>query len=384
MSIMECRLKVLILVINISCFNNIGISQNIFSVTIKTPSQLDRSYIQMSYDNGKQQVKVKSPLSRTLFTISDSFYSRYATIIVYYLDKRGMLINSKSFFISDKPAQIIFYQGNKRPLEKYKLTNAYDIDSMGAEKLKIFDSTERKDFNNFMSANRDKFGSNESLQIIAAEKGQKVWNKELEFITKYNNLYYSFWLFRNKIVPRLFTNTDSLLEIFNSIFPDSLKQSIEGKEILKVLSGRIQTRKNHIAPAFTTTDTKGVTLSLKGLRGKYVILDFWATWCGSCIEEIPTIRGIRERYPKSKLVIISVTYDVDTLAFLRTVKKYNMNWIHVFGDEDLIKKYGDKAIPTVYLLDRTGRVIYSREEDKDYGRGKLVKLSKVLKKRLRK
>ena len=70
------------------------------------------------------------------------------------------------------------------------------------------------------------------------------------------------------------------------------------------------------------------------------------------------------------------------MAFSKAVKKYKMNWVHIFGNEDLIKKYGDKAVPMLYLLDGAGKVIYSREEDKDYTDGKLILLSKILKERL--
>lgn len=376
------RLKFLLSFLFIFSCNAVGLSQKKFSATIQFPSQLDKTHIQLLYDNGKKEIKVKSVFSNRQITISDSFYSKYATITINYLDKRGMYLNSKSFFVPDEPAQINFYLQNKKPLEKYKLKNAYDLDSMGAEKLKLFDSSESRDFEDFMSAHRDEFGTNDSLQIIAGEKGLKLWNKELEFITENRNLYYSFWLFRREIIPRLFTNADSLLEIYNSVFPDSFKQSSEGAEILKVLEGRIHTRKNQQAPAFTAIDTRGKTISLSEYHGKYVILSFWASWCSPCIEEIPALKRIRDSYSEDRLEIISITYDKDTMAFSRAVKKYNMNWIHIFGNEDLIKKYGDQAVPMVYLLDDTGKVIYSREEDKDFGEQKLLFLSKILKERL--
>jgi thiol-disulfide isomerase/thioredoxin len=379
---MDSRFEFLLSFLFIFSCNAVGLSQKKFSATIQFPTQLDKTHIQLLYDNGKKEVKVKSLFSKKQITIVDSFYSKYAAIIFNYFDKSGMFLNSKSFFVTDKPAQIIFYSQNKKPLEKCKLINAYDLASMGAEKLALFDSSERRDFENFMVANRDKFGTNDSLQIIAGEKGLKLWRKELEFITENRNLYYSFWLFRREIIPRLFTNTDSLLQIYNSVFPDSFKQSVEGAEIVEVLNGRIKTRKNQQAPTFTAIDTQGKTISLSNYYGKYVILDFWASWCSPCIEEMPALKRIRDSYPADKLQIISITYDKDTMAFSRAVRKYKMNWIQIIGDEDLIKKYGDQAVPMVFLLDDTGKVIYSREEDKDYTDGKLILLSRILKEKL--
>lgn len=380
---MDRRLKFLLSWLFIFFFIEVGLCQKKISATIQFPSQLDKNRIIVSYDNGKKEIKNDLHFLNSQIIISDSFYSKYAAILINYLNKSGTaFLNSKSFFVTDKPAQIIFYPQNKKPLDRYKIINASDLDSMGGEKLKLFDSSENRDFENFMEVNRDKFGTNDSVQIIAGEKGLKLWNKELEFITQNADLYYSFWLFRKEIIPRLFTNTDSLLGIYNSVFPDSFKHSLEGAEIVKVLEGRIHTRKNQRAPAFTAIDTKGKTISLSEYHGKYVLLNFWASWCSPCIEEIPAIKRIRDSYPEDKLQIISITYDRDTMAFSKAVQKYNMNWIHIFGDEDLIKKYGDQAVPMVYLLDETGKVIYSREQDKDYGDGKLTLLRKILEEKL--
>lgn len=375
-------IKILLSILPMILWWAVGSSQKMFSATIQFPSELDRNHIQLRYDNGKNEIRIKTAISQNKVTVADSFYAKYATIIVNYLDSSGDFINSKSFFITDKPAEIIFTRQSHNPLDEFKLINAYDVEQRGARELRLFDSPERQEFEVFMKTNRFKLGSNDSLQMIAGEKGQRLWEKKLEFIEQNGGLYYSFWLFRRDIIPRLFTNTDSLLEIFNSVFPDSLKLSMEGEEILKVLNGRILTRKNQYAPDFTTVDIEGKRISLKDYRGKYVILNFWASWCVPCLEEIPSLKQFREKYPEDRLAIISITYDTDTTAFLNAIQKYNMDWVHVYNDEDLIKRYGDQAVPMVYLLDKNGKVIYGRNEDQDFKEGNLALLNEILQNRL--
>src|ERR1035441_6829851 len=87
--VMDSRLKFLLTVLFIFSCNAVVLSQKKFSATIQFPSQLDKTFIQLLYDNGKKEVKVKSLFSNSQITISDSFYSKYATIIINYLDKRG-------------------------------------------------------------------------------------------------------------------------------------------------------------------------------------------------------------------------------------------------------------------------------------------------------
>lgn len=168
-------------------------------------------------------------------------------------------------------------------------------------------------------------------------------------------------------------NIDSLIKIYNSSFSDSLKNSFEGSEIVKRLTGR-NVKKNVNAVEFTTIDAMGKTISLKDYRSKHVLLTFWASWCVPCVEEFPAIKNFRELYPEDKLEIIFVTLDSDSAKFSNAVKKYDLNWTHVFNDIELLKKYGVLAIPQVYLIDQKGVIIYSREEEKDLKLEVLIKL----------
>ena len=120
-------------------------------------------------------------------------------------------------------------------------------------------------------------------------------------------------------------------------------------------------------------------ISLDNYKSKYILLTFWASWCGPCVEEMPTINLMREKYSTDKFEIISVTLDDDLTKFSEAAKKYNMNWKHIFGDKDLVKKYGVIGIPEIYLIDKTGKIIYKREEEKDY---KLEYLTKLLAEKL--
>jgi thiol-disulfide isomerase/thioredoxin len=165
-----------------------------------------------------------------------------------------------------------------------------------------------------------------------------------------------------------------LLQFYNATFPDSLKQTFEGKEIIKKLAGRINTKRGGEAPDFIAKDFHGNTIALNKLHGRYVLLDFWASWCAPCMREMPEIKNIREKYSPKKLEIISIALDDDTLSFKAALEKIKPSWIEIYNNRDLINSYAIVQIPQLYLIDREGYVIYNNEEEKDYDLTKLKQL----------
>jgi thiol-disulfide isomerase/thioredoxin/protocatechuate 3,4-dioxygenase beta subunit len=113
------------------------------------------------------------------------------------------------------------------------------------------------------------------------------------------------------------------------------------------------------APAFDASTVDGKPLVLSKLQGKTVLLDFWATWCGPCVAEIPNLVKVHEEFGSRKdFEIISVSLDFDEAAMKKFVKKRKMDWIHVFGDDakSIADGYGVKGIPALFLIGPDGKV----------------------------
>jgi peroxiredoxin len=111
------------------------------------------------------------------------------------------------------------------------------------------------------------------------------------------------------------------------------------------------------APDFALKDSSGKTVSLKDYRGKVVLLDFWATWCHGCKEEIPWFSEFERKYAAKGLAVIGVSLDEDgwkvLKPFLETAKvPYRM----LLGDDPTAKKYGIDSMPDAFLIDRHGRI----------------------------
>lgn len=348
------------------------------NLTIQFPLNLEVKDISFQIDDGKDEYKkINVKIQNNKGLIVENFFSTYATIFIRYRTNKNSY--STSFWISERPAKITFnsmsFEDNW--LKKYTLTNAQNTSDIKAERnLNRFTAEADLDLKNFL-ANNLKWNSNDSLIILFEAKNKKLADKKLEFVRKNGDEYYSFWLFRRELVYSD-ANIDTLINIYNSVFPVKFKNSFEGKEAEKVLYGR-SLKKGKIAPDFTMQDIAKMPISLSKHKGKYVLLNFWASWCTPCIEEFPAIKKIRENFNIDRLEIISVNLDSDSLKFRNAIEKYQMNWLHISSNTDLLKKYAVTGIPVLYLINQNGEIVYSRDEEKDFS---LNILSTFLKEKL--
>ena len=114
------------------------------------------------------------------------------------------------------------------------------------------------------------------------------------------------------------------------------------------------------APDFTLTDTDGIKFSLSDYRGKVVLLDYMATWCGPCVTEMDHLKEVKENYYSKGVRIVSIDVDdAETSGELNDFRtEHECNWRFAAGGGSAGNTYGASAIPTLYLIDEKGMVAY--------------------------
>ena len=124
------------------------------------------------------------------------------------------------------------------------------------------------------------------------------------------------------------------------------------------------------APDFSATDLDGNSYSLSKMKGKVVLLEFWATWCGPCLPEIPYLKKVYKKFETEDFVMIGISFDNDIEALKEVVRKENMDWPQVLQTksfEDAISKsYNVRGIPKSYIIDKNGLIVGKNIRKDDY------------------
>jgi cytochrome c biogenesis protein CcmG/thiol:disulfide interchange protein DsbE len=112
------------------------------------------------------------------------------------------------------------------------------------------------------------------------------------------------------------------------------------------------------APSFTVTTQNGTRISLDQFGGKVLLLNFWATWCAPCVQEVPSLNQLQKQLGNSGLVVLGVSVDRSESAYATFLKRFNI----VFPtsrdpQEDISASYGTYRFPESYLIDKNGKVL---------------------------
>lgn len=137
-------------------------------------------------------------------------------------------------------------------------------------------------------------------------------------------------------------------------FVKAIKQNAEQKE--REEAGKMH--EGDVAPDFTLKSINGKNISLSSLRGKYVMLDFWGSWCGWCIKGIPDMKACYAKH-KDKLEILGIDCNDPVDRWKNAVAKHQLPWLNVRADEgsDILAKYSIQGFPTKIILSPEGKVV---------------------------
>ena len=146
---------------------------------------------------------------------------------------------------------------------------------------------------------------------------------------------------------------ESTSESAKQIVADYRKKKAEEKEM------RERMRDGNPAPEFTFQNEKGKTINIKKLKGKIIVLDFWASWCGPCRKEIPNVKKVYAEYKDKGIQFLSVSIDAKKEAWTKALKEEQMPWMQGWtpdAGKSVMNTYQFGGIPFIILIDKEGNI----------------------------
>ncbi|MDR6785231.1 peroxiredoxin [Pedobacter africanus] len=167
-----------------------------------------------------------------------------------------------------------------------------------------------------------------------------------------------------QLLLELMDNAEYLSEVkksFNALHPE-LKATALGKSLAEKISASEKTAIGVTAMDFEQNDVNGQPVKLSDFKGKYVLLDFWASWCGPCRQENPHVVAAFQKYKDKGFTVLGVSADKDKAAWVKAIADDQLAWTQVCdltGDNPVLRQYNIEGIPSNFLIDPTGKIVAS-------------------------
>ena len=180
-------------------------------------------------------------------------------------------------------------------------------------------------------------------------------NVTLDFIATHpNHIIAAYLVYRNALSLSLSAEIEAQLLLLS---PDMSNKFVT---YIKQIIERIkQTEVGSVLPNIELPDSEGNLISTESLRGKYVLIDFWATWCTPCIREIPNLKDLYAKYNEKGFEIYGISLDMDKDAWLSSLIRYDLSWINVtdLDGSPTARQMSIQYIPHTFLLGPDGVII---------------------------
>ncbi len=195
------------------------------------------------------------------------------------------------------------------------------------------------------------------------EEYQQLLNEEAEaqkdFMRKHPEALISAYTMGDMLAAEVVPNRE-VLELFNGLSLE-VRESKQAQNMKKILDERLKTDVGSVAPAFSGPTPDGETIALEDLRGKLVLVDFWAGWCVPCRAENPNVVQVYNKYKDRGFTVLGVSLDTDADKWTSAIREDGLVWDQVSNlmrfQDPIAREYNINSIPASFLVDENGVIV---------------------------
>ncbi len=319
---------------------------------------IDKGLIYLSHNVGDQEIKDSAVITNGGFAFSGTV----PEVKMYTLKLKGGK-QQKNFFLENKSISIV---GDKDSLFMAKVTGSPETD--------IYFGFYNGPWKSITSKAGDIYrrldSANQKGKVTLSPEQRKSFDDEFKALDVLNQNAVRTYVKAHAssvavaaIVEDRFINYPypEQAAAMYALFDPAVKASYYGKAIKASLALTNKTAPGKLAPDFVMNDVDGKPLKLSALRGKYVLVDFWASWCGPCRKENPNVVAAYKKYHNKGFEILGVSLDSKKEAWLKAINDDGLTWKHVSElkgwSNTAAALYGVKSVPASFLLDKDGKVL---------------------------
>jgi peroxiredoxin len=270
---------------------------------------------------------------------------------------RGENLNSMGFFL--QPGEIVA-TGKKDSLGSISFTGAPVQDEYNKY---LREESTQADWNSWNAAYKAADNKKEKAKADSlVEVATLLEQRQKDYVQQYAAAHPGSFVAVEEVLNYFSynPNADTLQHIYSGLTP-AIQSSYLGKELKKILDAALLTGIGRPAPDFTQADTKGKPVTLSSFKGQYVLVDFWASWCGPCRAENPNVLKTYRDFHSKGFTILGVSLDDKKDKWLAAIRQDGMPWPQVSDlrgwKNEAAAQYGVEGIPMNFLLDRDGTII---------------------------
>lgn len=192
----------------------------------------------------------------------------------------------------------------------------------------------------------------------------------IDFVTKNKDAFVGIYVLSGAGMGAM--DVDKLESMYN-IIPANQQQTQEGKKLAAYIRGVRGTKEGASIKSFVLNDPTGKEFSSEQLKGKYVWIDFWASWCGPCKQAFPKMREIYEKYKGKNFEILGISTDSKIESWLKILETIKNPWPQVWDNKNIMSEFAVTAFPTGFLVDPNGKILLKEVGFEPNGEGGIAK-----------